>query len=49
MSPVNKKMIASMKKTYAAKRGKDVYYAMEMKAKNMGMGGMKKMMQRKHK
>lgn len=31
--PVNKKKMAAMKKTYGAKKGKDVYYASEMKGK----------------
>jgi hypothetical protein len=31
--PVNKKMMTSMKKQYGAKKGKDVYYAVEMKQK----------------
>ena len=31
--PVNKKKMAAMKKTYGAKKGKQVYYAMEIKQK----------------
>jgi len=31
--PVNKKKMASLKKQYGAKRGEDIYYAMENKAK----------------
>ena len=31
--PVNKKMMADMKKEYGAKKGKSVYYAVEAKQK----------------
>jgi hypothetical protein len=31
--PVNKKKMASLKKQYGAKRGEDIYYAMENKKK----------------
>lgn len=31
--PVNKAMMASMKKEYGAKKGKSVYYAVEAKQK----------------
>ena len=31
--PVNKSMMDSMKKQYGAKKGKDVYYAVEAKQK----------------
>ena len=31
--PVNKSMMESMKKQYGAKKGKDVYYAVEQKQK----------------
>lgn len=42
--PIKKKMMAAMKKEYGAKKGKSVYYAMEMKAK-----GKKKSKKAKHK
>lgn len=31
--PVNKKKMAALKKQYGAKKGKEVYYALEKKAK----------------
>lgn len=31
--PVNKKKMASLKKQYGAKKGEDVYYAMEAQSK----------------
>jgi hypothetical protein len=31
--PVNKKMMKELKKEYGAKKGKDVYYAIEQKRK----------------
>ena len=40
--PVNRKMMQSMKDQYGDKKGKEVYYAMEMQNKKnkMSMGGM---------
>ena len=32
--PVNKKKMAALKKQYGVKKGEDVYYAMENKAKH---------------
>lgn len=32
--PVNKNKMAALKKEYGAKKGEDVYYAMENKAKH---------------
>ena len=32
--PINKSMMESMKKQYGAKKGKDVYYAVESKQKS---------------
>jgi hypothetical protein len=34
--PVNKSMMAAMKKEYGAKKGKSVYYAVEAKQKAKG-------------
>ena len=34
MSPVNRKKMAALKKEYGKKKGEDVYYAMENKAKH---------------
>jgi hypothetical protein len=36
--PVNKAMMASMKKEYGAKKGKSVYYAVEAKQKAAAKG-----------
>lgn len=34
--PVKKKMMKNLKKEYGTKKGKDVYYALETKAKKKG-------------
>lgn len=34
--PINKSMMAAMKKEYGSKKGKSVYYAMENKMKSEG-------------
>ena len=35
--PVNRKMMKSMKEQYGAKKGEDIYYAVEQKQKKRGM------------
>lgn len=34
--PINKKLMANLIKQYGGKKGQDVYYAMENKAKHKG-------------
>jgi len=36
--PVNREKMAALKKQYGAKRGEDVYFAMEQKAKSRKKG-----------
>lgn len=43
--PINKKMMAALKKEYGAKKGKSIYYAME----NQGKTGHKKKKAKKKK
>lgn len=45
--PVNKKMMAAMKKEYGSKKGENVYYAMENKTTNKLKQEWKKMPQHK--
>ena len=40
--PVNRKKMAALKKEYGAKKGEDIYYALENKAKHKASGNKKR-------